>query len=422
MLGHAYWPRDQLIDHQNRKVREIVKYAYEHSPFYNKQLKQLGLKPSDVQEVKDLSKLPILVRSELQRHDQGIVSDEFPIDNLQVERTSGSSGQPLSVYLSKLEHEFRMAKMLRANISCGQKARDKWLVITSPKYKSRQARIQRFLRVYSPVSMSVFDDPMAQLSTIEQFKPDVLESYSSSLVLLAREIEAKHLEPCSPRLIIGGAELIDDSSRRFVESVFGAPFFDQYASVELEAMAWQCIEKGGYHIDADSVVMEFVDEDGKEVAPGERGEILLTSLFNYAMPFIRYAIGDVGVHSDDECSCGRAFPLMKMIEGRKDSFMRFSDGRVLSPRSFTIAMSMFSRYDQIDRFRIIQKSGDVVEFVLKLKERVEDEEFFASSLGAHVKKMLKLEDSSVEVLVRFTDDISLSKGGKMNAVISECEP
>jgi phenylacetate-CoA ligase len=377
------------------------------------------LKPSDVQGVKDLSKLPVFRRGELQRNVERIVSDEFIIGRLEMERTSGSSGQPLFVYLSRKEDEFRKAKMLRANISCGQRPRDRWLVITSPRHQSKQVRIQKLLGVYSPFSISVFEDLVAQVSIIEKFKPDVIEGYSSSLVLLAKEMEESRMKAVNARLVIGGAELIDEPSRGFVERIFGVPFFDQYASVEFEAMAWQCVEKGGYHIDADSIVMQFVDEDGEEVAPGERGEIVCTSLFNYAMPFIRYAIGDIGVLSDELCPCGRGLPLMKMVEGRKDSFIRFPDGRLVSPRSFTIAMSMFSLYSYVDLFRVVQRDKDVVEFVVKLKEGSFDKERFVSLLEAHMREKLKLDVSGVKVTTRVVDDISLDRGGKLRAVVSE---
>ena len=420
-LRHAYWDRDKLLAYRDKKTRAVVKYAYEHSRFYHDSFKKLGLRPDDIRNVKDLNKLPIFRRSELQKNIDNIISDEFDREKLEVDKTSGSSGQPLFVYLSKKESEFRKAKMLRANVSCGQRIRDRWLVITAPSHLSRGNLFQRIFGFFYPFSISVFEDTTQQLSIIRDFRPDVIEGYSSVLFLMAKELEKSGIDVPNARLIIGGADFIDEPSREFVERMFSAPFFDQYASVELEAMAWQCVEKGGYHIDADSVVMQFVDEEGEEVAPGERGEIVCTSLFNYAMPFIRYAIGDIGVFSDDECSCGRVFPVMKMIEGRKDSFMRFSNGRILSPRSFTITMSMFSQYDRIDRFRIIQKSNNVVEVVLKLKEGVKDEESLASSLEAHMRKMLKFEDSTVDILVRFTDDIALSRGGKLNAVVSYCK-
>jgi phenylacetate-CoA ligase len=311
--------------------------------------------------------------------------------------------------------------MLRANISCGQKARDRWLVITSPAHVSKSGGIQKRLGIYSPFSVSVFNEIESQISLIEKFNADVIESYSSSLLLLAREMKNRGLDSEVCRLVIGGAELIDEKERRFVENVFNAPFFDQYASVELEAMAWQCEEKSGYHIDADSLVMQFVDETGQEVAPGETGEIVCTSLFNYAMPFIRYAIGDVGVSSDETCPCGRVFPIMKMIEGRADSFIQFPDGSIIVPRKLTISMNMFSLSRHIDRYRIIQKQKDTLDFIIKLKEDNINISDFVSLLEQHFEEKLQLQKCNVKMNVKFVDDIPLDKGGKLKTVVSYSE-
>ena len=360
LLNHANWSHDKLLDYQNKRIRAVVKYAYDHCGFYRQTFKNLRISPDAICSIGDLNKLPMIKKSDLQKDYSQIVSDEFNINSLRMLKTSGSSGDPLKIFLSSKEHEFRMAKMLRANISCGQKARDKWLVITAPIHLNKRGGIREFLGVYYPFSVSVFEKPAALVSLIEKYKPNVIEGYSSSLLLLANEMERRGLKPADCRLVIGNAELIDGPSRAYVERVFGAPFFDQYASNELESMAWQCDEKGGYHVDADSLIMQVVDENGDEVAPGEKGDLVFTSLFNYAMPFIRYSIGDVGILSSEKCSCGRGFPLMKVIEGRKDSFIRFADGKMVSPRVFTISMGMFSLYDQVEVFRVVQKDIDQI--------------------------------------------------------------
>jgi phenylacetate-CoA ligase len=416
---HAYWSHKKLSDYQNRKVRAIIKYAYDHSGFYHQKFRQLGIKPDDIRCLKDLNKLPIIKKADLRNNFKRIISDDFDLNSLRILKTSGSSGHPLSVCLSKKEHEFRMAKMLRANISCGQKSRDKWFVITAPAHLNKRGSIHNFLGFYSPFSVSVFEKQATQISLIQSFRPNVIEGYSSSLVLLANEMKQRGLKPAECRLVIGNAELIDDSSRSFVESVFDVPFYDQYASNELESMAWQCVEKDGYHIDADTLIMQVVDKNGEEVAPGERGELVFTSLFNFAMPFIRYAIGDVGVLSTDKCACGRSFPLMRVIEGRKDSFIRFRDGKLFSPRNFTIAMSMFSLYSQIDLFRVVQKDADVIEFLVKLKDEHYNKEHFSSLLEAHIREKLELDASEVHINTRFIDSLPLDKGGKLATVVSE---
>jgi len=201
--------------------------------------------------------------------------------------------------------------------------------------------------------------------------------------------------------------------------VFNAPFYDQFGCAEVDRTAWQCPEKVGYHMDVDSVIIQFVDSEGNEVSPNERGEIIYTSLFNYAMPLIRYQVGDVGQYQNDECPCGRVLPLMNVLEGRRDSFIVLPNHQLLSPRTFTVAMSMFSRYQDIEEFRVIQRRLDYIELFVKTRKGYEKQRVFERELKAHIQKTLDLGGLGVSISVTFVDEVPLSKTGKLNAVISE---
>ena len=416
---HTRWNTEKLRRYQNQKLREIINYSLRYVPFYHRKFKKMGLNPGAINTIKDLGKLPILRRSELQKSAEVMISKEFKINSLKKVSTSGSTGQPVLTYLTDEEDALRKAKLLRANIACGQKPRDRWAVITAPLHQAVTYRLQKLLGVYLPIPVSVFDDTATQISQIEKIGPDVLDGYSSSLLLLAKEIRNRGVKTVEPKIIVGGAELIDGSSRRFIENVFNAPFYDEYACSEFERLAWQCKEKNGYHIDADSVIMQFVDENGEEVSPGESGEIVCTSLFNYAMPLIRYATGDVGKASDEhQCPCGRTFPLMKIIEGRKDSLVILPDGRVLSALTLGWMMEFYRFYNHIEQYRVIQKKADLFKFIIKKTGNV-DERAMEIELHNHVRKMLQINESEVALEIEFVDSIPLDKGGKLRKIISE---
>jgi len=284
------------------------------------------------------------------------------------------------------------------------------------------ARIQKWLGIFAPATSSVLDDTIAQISFVNRVRPDVLESYSGSLLLIAKEIEKRGIEIARPRIIIGGAELTGDHERRFIEKVFDAPFYDQYSSVEFDALSWHCEERTGYHVDADTVVMQFVDDDGEEVALGEKGEIICTSLFNQAMPFIRYAIGDVGTSSEAVgCSCGRMFPLMKLVEGRKESFFVLPHGLVVSPRVIVSIVMSFKFYSHFYHFRVVQKKVDLIELIIQMKKGIVDRKVVKDELIAHFRKMLHINADEVALEVRFVENIPLDRSGKLAAVVSELE-
>lgn len=422
LMRSASFNPERLREHQNKELRKVISYAYNNVPFYHEKFRSLGLQPDDIKTVDDLNKIPVIRREEIQQNAEKMISMEFDKNVLMVESTSGSTGRPLRIYITKKEDEFRKAKLLRANIACGHKPRDKWVVITAPQHiRSRMSRIQRLFGVFVPINMSVFDEPSKQISTVDSVKADVIEGYSSSLLLMAKELEKSGLEIHRPRILIGEAELIDQNERLFIEKEFGAPLYDQYGSVELEVVAWQCEEKGDYHIDADTVVVQFVDENGEEVSPGEKGELVCTSLFNYAMPFIRYAVGDICVAADADasCKCGRKLPLMKIIEGRKDSLIILPNGRVLTPLAFGWAMEFFKYYFDIDQYRLIQKRVDLFKLLIKVRDGCEiDESVMANELVTHLRSMLNIGEEVV-FEVEFVDSIPLDKSGKLRKVISE---
>ena len=421
LIKRAYWPPDKLEDYRNKKLRRIVHYAYDHVSFYHDKFEEQGVKPSDIRTAADLSKLFILRKDDVRNNLNRMISSEYDMAHLRRFNTSGSTGKPLNFYISKKEDEYRKAKHLRANISVGQKPRDKWVVISSQVHVIEAKGLQKMMGIYTPTPVVVFNDIQTQISTLEKLKPDILGGYSSSILLIAKEMEKRGSLSFRPRFIIGGAEYIGDSSRRFIEEAFGVPLYDQYAADEMERIAWQCKEKNGYHIDADSIIVQFVDKSGEEVAPGERGEVVCTSLFNYAMPFIRYVIGDVAVSSDEQCSCGRTLPLMKLFEGRTDSFIMLSDGRALSPMAWDAAMDIFKLQDSIDQYRIVQRKAGLIEFLVKLTSDNTDKETLKRELLMHFRKTLKIDPDQADIEVEFVDNIPLDKTGKLRKVVSELD-
>jgi phenylacetate-CoA ligase len=144
-------------------------------------------------------------------------------------------------------------------------------------------------------------------------------------------------------------------------------------------------------------------------------------LFNYAMPLVRYAVGDVGVPSEKVCTCGRTLPLMDIVEGRKDSFLFLPNGQIVSPRSFTIAISTFQLYEQIDQFRVVQKETDLFEVQIQKKQPFSEDELMATLLSEHLRKTFRLSKKEVTFDINFVDRIPLDKNGKLMMVVSEIE-
>jgi phenylacetate-CoA ligase len=420
LANHAYWRPSRLEEYQNKQLRRLIRHAYDTVPFYHRKLREAHLIPADIKTKADLNKLPVIRKKEIKQNAADLLSRSYDFKKLRMVSTSGSTGEPLFVYLSALEVEFRKAKHLRANISVGQKAWHRWVTLVGPQHVSKTGSLQRLLGLYVPVTLSVYNDAQTQIRLLETLQPNVLDGYSSSLLVLAQAVERQGTKNFNPHFLIGGAELIDSHSRKYIQRVFNAPFYDQYSSVEFERMAWQCTMQDEYHMDSDAVVMQFLNKNGQETAAGETGEVVCTSLFNYAMPLIRYAIGDIGIPSDGVCGCGRTLPLMKMVEGRKDALLLLPSGQMLTPRAFTYAVHDFRFYPEIEKFRIIQNTVDSFEFNLKMKNPALPQDMLRRELYRHLSSLLDLQGARFEI--NFVDDIPLDKNGKLSIVVSKLSP
>jgi len=419
-LRRVHWKKEKLRNYQVKRLRSVIRNAYETVPFYHELFKRNGITPNDIKRIEDLEKIPVVKKEDLKNQNiSRLVSARFNFNKLKKLRTSGSTGEPFEFYISGTEDDWRKAIYLRANISCGQRPRDRWVVLTAPHHFYDTTSIQKKVGIFSQTCISIFTKPEEQAELVRKAKPDILDGYSGSLFLLAKEVAETGSRMIRPKIIFGTADSVGSSSRRYIEEVFQAPFYDQLGCAEVDRTAWQCPKRAGYHIDTDSVIIQFVDKDGKEVSDGERGEIIYTSLFNYAQPFVRYSIGDVGVPLSEDCSCNRRLPLMKIIEGRKDSFLVLPNGRLLSPMTFWTIMRYFEQANEIDRFRVIQKKLTSIEIYVKTKDTSVSNERLEKRLVQHIRKCLQVDKASLDIVVKFVKEIPMDKTGRLRSVICE---
>lgn len=402
----------ELEELQAKRLRVMIRHAYDNTEFYHRKFKGAGIRPEDIRTVADLKKVPFTTKSEVREHSTGsMLARNVDLNQCIVTETSGSTGIPTKVVYDSYANDFSKAINLRSHIENGLKPWSRWAIFGDPHHFQKKTWFQKF-GVLSPNWISVFDPVEKQIDYLKKVRPDVLSGYASSLYLLSQAIEEKGVEGITPKVVISTSELLDPGTRDYINSVFNVKMVDHFGCVELNRTAWECGEHAGYHIDTDAVVMEFV-HDGEEVSAGERGEIVYTGLFNFAMPLIRYNIEDVGVPSDEVCPCGRGLPLMKLIEGRSDSFMQTPDGRVFSPIIWTLIMRQISG---IDQFKAIQERKDFIRILV-----VGDNEFTEATVEQIKHDVKGVMGGGIDVDVEIVDDIPRDKSGKVRCAVSKVE-
>jgi phenylacetate-CoA ligase len=191
---------------------------------------------------------------------------------------------------------------------------------------------------------------------MEKFQPDVIISYASSIYLLAKFLEKKGIKPNYPKISIStSAETLYPHMRETIERVFNVKVFDKYGSREVSAIAYECEVHSGLHIIMDNVIVECIDPITGEEVWDRPGEILITDLNNYGMPFIRYKIGDMGILSKEKCKCGRNTLLLKRVIGRTTDNFILKNGRIVHGEYFT---HLFYGLEGIKEFQFVQEKID----------------------------------------------------------------
>ena len=400
----------ELEKNQLKKLRHILKYAYENVAFYHERFNMAKVKPDDIKSVEDLRKIPVLTKSEVQRNFTSLISNGIEIERCKKEKTSGTTGIPLTIIAEKRASYIMAANKLGHYVENGVKLfRDRCVLLLPARDSYKPTLVGSFLKqfgIFRRVLISTQDPIENVIDRLANFKPDVIDAYPSFLLLLARELE-KRGNVIQPRLVFASGELLDARSRKLINSAFEVEMFDVYGCTEAGCVAWECSEHAGYHINMDLVATEFV-KNGEHVTEGETGEIILTPLFNYAMPLIRYRIGDIGAPSNEHCPCGRGLPLMKVLEGRFEDFIVLPSGRIITP---LVTSRYFDNIEGIAEYRIIQKKRD--DFVIRIVLEEGHNDYLLTQLSDRFKKGFG-EDVTINIEVL---DV-IPRKGKLRRVVS----
>ena len=394
---------------QENRLRRLLRHAYSEVPYYRRLFDRAGVRPEELETARDLARLPVTSKADIQALPIGEVTARgMRLEDCRLTRTSGSTGEPLSIYQRPHDGTMTNFSMLRCFFAYGAKPWDSLLEILG-REEVRPKHWYEYLGFLRRFYLSGAQTPEEWASQASLWRPDILLGYSLNLRLFAEVSEGLERTDKWPKLIVSTSGTLDRHTRNLLERTFNARVADLYASAEGGFLAWECPRCHGYHINSDMAILEFL-KDGKPVAPGEEGEIVITNLFSFAMPFIRYRQEDVGIPSEENSSCGRGLPLMRAIVGRSADFIRLPRGGVLSPHPFFIALD---GAEDVARWRIIQEKD------LSLHVQVVPKnEFSRNALKKIESDLSRLVKAEVPVHVEMVSEIVRRPFEKFRSVIS----
>ena len=368
LLRNRYLSPPDLRALQERKLRAVIRHAYENVSYYRSLFRSAGLSPEDVRTIGDLKYVPITTKEDLRAAGvERTTARGVDLASCRLRRSSGSSGKPFVVYLNHREARTRRLAFSRDTFTIGLHPRDR---ICNLRPVSLPPGFLGRLGLYRYEQVSYLLPIEEQIRHLQRIRPTVLKAWPTLLRAIMHQVDYRLSEIARPRLLITSGEVLDEQLKKWIQADIDVEMFNLYTSVEFGAIAQDCPAHEGLHVNADQLILECIQDDGQPAEPGKPGVAVLTGLCGVTMPFIRYRQGDILTLLEEQCSCGSSFPLIGPPLGRQDDVIRLPSGKILS------AVPLFlltNEVDGIDQYRFIQESLEHFVLQLKLQEHPGEE-------------------------------------------------
>ena len=392
--GLHYRSAEEIRSFQEARLHEAIDYAYTNSAFYRELFDSCKIRPADIRTIEDLRRLPVTTKQDLQLRNK----DFLCVDSSQIVdyvTTSGTLGEPVVFALTENDLDrlgynelssFTMAGCSRNDIMQLMTTIDRRFMAGLAYWLGARALGMGVIRVGNGI-------PELQWNTINSIHPTVCMCVPSFLMKLIAFAEENGIDyrSCSLRkaICIGEALRQPDGNlttlgSRIHEKWPELELYSTYASTEMQASFTECSCHCGNHVPADLIIVEFLEDEGNPVAEGESGEVTITTLGVEGMPLVRFRTGDICIHYDSPCACGRNSTRLSSVIGRKGQMIKFK-GTTLYPPAL---------------FDILDNIPEVKSYVV---------EVYTNSLGTDQVQIKLASDNHSESFVKQIKDIFRSK-------------
>lgn len=424
-LGREYSEFSQLVrntefqseshhkEFQFNALRETLETAYKYIPYYQRKFSEYGVTPSSLQSLSDIEKFPTMTKKDLKENYPDLINKNVPIARHLVTTTGGSTAEPTRFLHMKgatrsKEKAFVMDGWRRCGYVPGAKvAQLKGRAVGKPERKVfwQYEPIQNYLEMDS--NYLTLENVGYYVEAILEFKPEFMIGYASSVYLLAKQMNELKMPPPDLRCVFLASENVYAWQREYLEGFFECRVFSHYGHSEMILLGMECEDTHDLHFFPQYGLLELLDEDGRVVKPvaGGTGELVGTSFHNQLMPLIRYKTQDLGRWGNQQCKCGRHYPILEDVEGRLQEFIVTRDNRLIS--ICVMGAAHFDVLDYVYETQYFQdKPGELI-------FKVVPKQGFS---GMHQRALLKaVQDKTgpdVSVSVQLVDAIKRTKNGK----------
>lgn len=413
LLRDARRSQSALAPAIHAKLKKLL-MAAASVPHYRDQMRQAGYDPArDYRGPGDLSLLAITRKTDIKASPLNFVQagEVDRLDQYFSDRTSGSTGMPLTVYRAPREREVQIAKWLRVLMLSGYRPTDKVLSFTSP---GRLAEGRSVLQRFSLFQRKAIDYTLPSETLADevlQYRPDVVYGVRTSLLMVADELERRGVQIPPLKLLVAGGEVIDAHTRHHCRNAFGTDILETYGTVEMGVMAYQARGQDGLSLIEDCTLFEFLEEKDKPAEPGQLARIIVTDLHGGLMPFIRYEQGDLATYSLKTNEYGETVRVIDRIIGRQDDIAHLPDGRFVTYLDFYEIMDV---YPGVECFRIRHQAPD--RFLIELAA---NPDYYTTIQRPLLAKLKALSPLPLNFDIRLVEKIDPDPSGKRRMLVSD---
>lgn len=406
-----------LRQYQLTLIRNLLQHACNSVPHYTRVFAKLKIMPDDIRSYSDYAALPSLTKQMIKDNPEDFISSAFARSSLKKNNSGGSTGTPLTFFHDHKIYEIMEANLMLGSSMAGWTGEETFFNFWGNpreflKKKSFTAKLKEKIAgriIFNSYNYNQ-DIIAGWVKAIQKEKRVFLYGYTTVLTDIARFIEKQGISISSVQGVLTTAEKLYSWQRELMEKSFGARVFDQYGSREVPGMACECAH-GNMHQLSHSSYLEF--EDDPTVTNGSK-KIIATCLTNFAMPFIRYEIGDYARPKEGDCPCGRGFPMMEMDIGRTADCFVTPEGNVVYGTFFV--RQMYGQ-DRVQSFQFHQPTPDVVNLYVVRADGFTDDD--ASRLDSIRNTIHEHASTSMQLHIHFVDTIPRTQGGKHRFVVSD---
>ena len=398
---------DAFEDYIIYKKQEIVAYHLMHTPFYKSLAKSIN--------PEDWNTVPIMTKRNLQQPLNERLSEGFSTNNVYVNKTSGSSGDPFIFAKDKFCHALTWAIIkdrfgwFNIDFNTSKQARFYGIPLDKKGYykeRVKDALSNRFRFSVFDLSDAAFENLLNKFSSTSF---DYINGYTSAIVQFAKFLERKNivLNSICPSLkaCVVTSEMLFDDDKTLMETQFGVPVINEYGASELDLIAFQN-PKGEWQINSETLFVEILDKNDNVVPLGEEGRVVITSLYNKAHPFIRYDIGDIGMLSKQSPA---KKPVLETLIGRTNDIAILPSGKRAAGLTFYyITKSIIEDDGNVKEFVIEQVKKDTFKIIYVSSKKLSEEKKLIIS-----NEMERYLEKGLQIIFERQNQLQRSKSGKL---------